>query len=30
MHPVPGGHYAAHLEPDILADDIRGFYRRYQ
>ena len=27
MHPEPGGHYAAHLEPDVLADDIRGFYR---
>ena len=26
MHPEPGGHYAAHLEPDVLADDIRGFY----
>jgi len=30
MHPEPGGHYAAHLEPAVLADDIRGFYRRYQ
>jgi epoxide hydrolase len=30
MHPEPGGHYAAHLEPDVLADDIRGFYRRFQ
>jgi len=30
MHPEPGGHYAAHLEPDVLADDIREFYRRYQ
>jgi epoxide hydrolase len=30
MHPEPGGHYAAHLEPDVLADDIRDFYRRYQ
>jgi hypothetical protein len=29
MHPEPGGHYAAHLEPDILADDIRSFYTRY-
>ena len=27
MHPEPGGHYAAHLEPDVLADDIRDFYR---
>jgi len=26
MHPEPGGHYAAHLEPDTLADDIRAFY----
>jgi epoxide hydrolase len=30
MHPEPGGHYAAHLEPDVLADDIRSFYRRYR
>jgi epoxide hydrolase len=30
MHPEPGGHYAAHLEPEVLADDIRGFYRRFQ
>jgi epoxide hydrolase len=29
MHPEPGGHYAAHLEPDVLADDIRNFYLRY-
>jgi transcriptional regulator GlxA family with amidase domain len=26
VHPEPGGHYAAHLEPDVLADDIRAFY----
>jgi hypothetical protein len=26
MHPEPGGHYAAHLEPGVLADDIRAFY----
>ena len=26
MHHEPGGHYAAHLEPDVLADDIRAFY----
>ena len=26
MHPEPGGHYAAHQEPQILADDIRNFY----
>jgi hypothetical protein len=30
MHPMPGGHYAAYLEPDVLADDIRDFYRQYQ
>ena len=30
MHPEPGGHYAAHLEPDVLSDDIRNFYRRYR
>ena len=30
MHPEPGGHYAAHLEPGVLADDIRGFYRRHR
>jgi epoxide hydrolase len=30
IHPEPGGHYAAHLEPEVLADDIRGFYRRYR
>ena len=22
----PGGHYAAHQEPEVLADDIRAFY----
>jgi pimeloyl-ACP methyl ester carboxylesterase len=26
MHPEPGGHYAAHTEPQVLADDIRRFY----
>ena len=26
MHPEPGGHYAARTEPQVLADDIRGFY----
>jgi epoxide hydrolase len=26
MHPEPGGHYAAHLESGVLADDIRTFY----
>jgi pimeloyl-ACP methyl ester carboxylesterase len=30
MHPEPGGHYAAHLEPEVLSDDIRGFYHRYR
>lgn len=28
MHPEPGGHYAAHLEPEVMATDIRGFFRR--
>jgi len=23
----PGGHYAAHLFPDVLAEDIHGFFR---
>jgi epoxide hydrolase len=27
MHPEPGGHYAAHQEPEALTDDIRAFYR---
>jgi epoxide hydrolase len=26
MHPEPGGHYAAHTEPLVYADDLRGFY----
>jgi epoxide hydrolase len=30
MHPEPGGHYAAHLEPEVLAGDIRDFYLRYR
>ena len=30
LHPEPGGHYAAHLEPQVLADDIRGFYGQYR
>jgi epoxide hydrolase len=30
MHSEPGGHYAAHLEPEVLADDIRDFYRAYR
>ncbi len=28
LHPEPSGHYAAHLEPQVLADDIHGFYRQ--
>jgi epoxide hydrolase len=28
LHPEPGGHYAAHLEPAVMADDIREFYRK--
>jgi epoxide hydrolase len=27
LHPEPGGHYAAHTEPQVLADDIRQFYK---
>jgi epoxide hydrolase len=30
VHPEPGGHYAAHLEPGVLAADIRGFYSQYR
>jgi len=26
LHQEPGGHYAAHQEPEVLADDIRNFY----
>jgi pimeloyl-ACP methyl ester carboxylesterase len=26
-HDEPGGHYAAHLAPDVMAKDIRGFFR---
>jgi pimeloyl-ACP methyl ester carboxylesterase len=26
LHPQPAGHYAAHQEPQVLADDIRNFY----
>jgi epoxide hydrolase len=26
LHPEPGGHYAAHLYPDILAADIGSFF----
>jgi hypothetical protein len=24
---APGGHYAAHLEPELMTEDIRGFFR---
>ncbi|OKI41212.1 epoxide hydrolase family protein [Micromonospora sp. CB01531] len=24
---APGGHYAAHLEPDLMTNDLRGFFR---
>jgi len=24
---APGGHYAAHLEPELMTGDIRGFFR---
>ncbi|WP_129842193.1 epoxide hydrolase [Streptomyces sp. RFCAC02] len=27
VHDAPGGHYAAHLEPELLTSDIRGFFR---
>ena len=27
---APGGHYAAHLEPNILAADIRRFFSQYR
>ncbi|MEV6908491.1 epoxide hydrolase family protein [Amycolatopsis sp. NPDC051071] len=27
IHDAPGGHYAAHLEPELMASDIRGFFR---
>jgi epoxide hydrolase len=30
MHPEPGGHYAAHLEPEVMAADIRGFFHRFR
>jgi epoxide hydrolase len=30
LHPEPGGHYAAHLEPGVLTDDIRGFFSAYR
>jgi hypothetical protein len=26
--PEPGGHYAAHQEPEVLVDDLREFYRK--
>src|SRR5579872_1350210 len=28
LHPEPGGHYAARTEPQVLADDIRQFYKQ--
>jgi len=27
IYDAPGGHYAAHLEPEIMAADIRAFFR---
>jgi pimeloyl-ACP methyl ester carboxylesterase len=27
IYDAPGGHYAAHLEPEIMTTDIRGFFR---
>lgn len=24
---APGGHYAAYLVPDVMVEDIRGFFR---
>jgi hypothetical protein len=24
---APGGHYAAHVEPELMAEDIAGFFR---
>jgi epoxide hydrolase len=29
-HDEPGGHYAAHLEPDVMTRDIRGFFADYR
>jgi pimeloyl-ACP methyl ester carboxylesterase len=28
VHDAPGGHYAAHLAPDVLSADIADFYRK--
>jgi pimeloyl-ACP methyl ester carboxylesterase len=28
LYDAPGGHYAAHLQPEVVTDDIRGFYRQ--
>lgn len=28
VYDAPGGHYAAHIEPELLVDDIRGFFRQ--
>ncbi|WP_144124227.1 epoxide hydrolase family protein [Catellatospora sichuanensis] len=27
LYDAPGGHYAAHLEPELVTSDIRGFFR---
>lgn len=27
IYDAPGGHYAAHLQPEAVTNDIRGFYR---
>src|SRR5260370_38470285 len=29
LHQDPGGHYAAHTEPQVLADDILNFYAKF-
>lgn len=29
QYPELGGHYATHLEPEIMRDDIRGFFRAF-
>jgi pimeloyl-ACP methyl ester carboxylesterase len=28
VYDAPGGHYAAHLQPEVVTKDIRGFYRQ--
>jgi pimeloyl-ACP methyl ester carboxylesterase len=30
IHEAPGGHYAAHLEPHVLAQDVRGFFAKFR